>query len=152
LNEEKKVSVAEPIAQLQRQLEEFRSTHAPRSTIPEALWRKAAELASEHGLYVVAHSLHLDYSGLKRRLAEFSGSEDKKPAGSPGFVELIATPAGTTECVIELESRRGVQLRIQWKGSGAPDWVSLFRGAMIHLTAQMRVLVAIEAVDGKKYA
>jgi hypothetical protein len=128
LNEEKKISVAEPIAQLQRQLEEFRSTHAPRSRIPEALWRKAAELAGQHGLYVVAHELHLDYAGLKRRVAEFSGSEDKKQPGSPGFVELIATPAGTAECVIELESRRGGQVRIQWKGAGAPDWISLFRG------------------------
>lgn len=35
-----------------------------------------------------------------------------------------------------------------------PDWSSLFlhlagSGAMIHITAQMRVLLAIEAVDGR---
>lgn len=128
MNENNQACLAEPIAQLQRQLEEFRSTHAPRSRIPDALWRKAAELAGQHGLYVVAHSLHLDYAGLKRRVAEFTGIEDSKQSGSPGFMELIATHAAAAECVIELESRRGGQVRIQWKGAGAPDWASLFRG------------------------
>ena len=37
--------VAEPILQLQRQLEQFRSSHAHRARIPEALWQSAVELA-----------------------------------------------------------------------------------------------------------
>ena len=69
---------------------------------------------------------------------------------------MIAAPSGAAaECVIEFESKSGSKMRIQWKGSGAPDWSSLLRAwreaeAMIHITAQMRVLVAIEAVDGRK--
>lgn len=128
MNEESKAGLAEPIAQLRRQLEEFRSSHAPRCRIPEALWRMAAELAGQHGLYVVAHCLHLDYAGLKRRVAEIRGVGDKKQSRSPGFVELLASHPAAVECVIELESRRGGQIRIQWKGAGAPDWASLFRG------------------------
>ena len=120
--------VPEPIVQLQRQLEQFRSSHTHRARIPEALWQAAVELARQHGLNAVAHRLRLDYMGLKRRLAEVREIPEKKPSRSPGFVELV-TPyaAAGAECVIEFESRGGGKMRIQWKGSGAPDWGSLLR-------------------------
>jgi hypothetical protein len=40
-------------------------------------------------------------------------------------LELVAAPAGVTECVIELEGRCG-KMRIEWKGA-APDLASLGR-------------------------
>jgi hypothetical protein len=52
--------VAELILQLQRRLEQFRSSYAHRARIPEALWQAAVELAHRHGLNAVAHSLRLD--------------------------------------------------------------------------------------------
>lgn len=120
--------VAEPIVQLQRQLEQFRSSHAHRARIPEALWRAAVELARQHGLQAVAHPLRLDYMGLKRRLTGATEIGEKKQSRSPGFVEWIAPPVATgAECVIEFESQSGGKMRIQWKGSGAPDWSSLLR-------------------------
>lgn len=120
--------VPEPIVQLQRQLEQFRSSHAHRARIPETLWRAAVELARQHGLQAVAHPLRLDYMGLKRRLAGAIGTAEKKQPRSPGFVEWIAPPvAAGAECVIEFESQGGGKMRIQWKGSGAPDWSSLLR-------------------------
>ena len=120
--------VAEPILQLQRQLDQFRSSHAHRARIPEALWHAAVELARQHGLNAVAHPLRLDYMGLKRRLAEISGVSEKKKARTPGFVELVAPfAAAGAECVIEFESQSGGKMRIQWKGSSTPDWASLLR-------------------------
>jgi hypothetical protein len=119
--------VAEPILQLQGQLEQFRSSHTHRARIPEALWRAAVELARQHGLHAVAHPLRLDYMGLKRRLGEVTEIAEKKKTASPGFVELIAAHRAAAECVIEFESRSGGKMRIQWKGSGAPDWGSLVR-------------------------
>jgi hypothetical protein len=83
------------------------------------------ELARQHGLYSVARSLRLEYPGLKRRLSEAPGLEKK--ATTPAFVELIAShPATMAECVIEFESLIGGKMRIQWKGTSAPDWISLF--------------------------
>jgi hypothetical protein len=42
-------------------------------------------------------------------------------------VELMTSPAaGLSECVIELEGRRG-KMRIQWKGTTAPDLGGLSR-------------------------
>src|SRR5687768_1266534 len=53
----KSTPIPEPIAQLQRQLDEFRSTHATRTKLPEPLWQAAVELARQHGVHAVAHPL-----------------------------------------------------------------------------------------------
>ena len=116
--------VPESIVQLQGQLEQFRSSHPHRTRLPEALWQAAVELARQHGLYSVAHPLRLDYMQLKKRLGGAAGHKRKKSA--PAFVELVtAPPAAMAECLIEFESSGGGKMRIQWKGSGSPDWGSL---------------------------
>jgi hypothetical protein len=126
LNIKNASSIPEPIAQLQRQFDEFRSTQPHRTKLPETLWQAAVELAREHGLHPVAHPLRLDYMGLKKRLEGVPGSQKK--AAAPAFVELIAShPATISECVIEFESSTGSKMRIQWKGSSTPDWASLLR-------------------------
>ena len=118
--------IPEPIAQLQRQLEQFRSTQPKRTKLPESLWQSAVELARQHGVYAVAHPLRLDYTGLKKRLGG-SPSRRRKLA-KPAFVELVAPPQGKVdECVIEFESLRGAKMRIQWKATVPPDWASLLR-------------------------
>src|SRR5487761_2734325 len=119
-------SIPEPIVQLQRELEQFRGSHAHRTRLPESLWQSAVELARQHGLYSVAHPLRLDYVQLKKRLGGVS--DLRKKAAKPTFVELVAAhPATMSECVVEFESSIGSKMRIQWKGSSTPDWASLLR-------------------------
>ena len=118
--------IPEAIVQLQRQLDQFRSTQPRRTKLPESLWQAAVELARQHGIYPVAHPLRLDYMGLKKRLAGVPIVRRK--AGKPAFVELITPPATPPEeCVIELESLRGGKVRIQWKASAPLDWGNLLR-------------------------
>jgi hypothetical protein len=118
--------IPEPIVQLQRQLDQFRSAQPHRAKIPEALWQAAVELARQHGVYSVAHPLRLDYMGLKKRLDGVPSPQKK--AAKPAFVELVsAHPATMPDCVIEFESSVGSKMRIQWKASTPPDWISLFR-------------------------
>ena len=108
-------SIAEPIAQLQRELEEHRRMRPRR-----------AKLARAHGVYVVAQALRLDYMGLKRRLggeAESRRADKSKPV----FVELIAPLPRLEECLIEFESTRGGKMRIHWPVRVAPDWTALLR-------------------------
>ena len=130
--------IPEPIVQLQRQLEQFRDGHPPRTRLPESLWQSAVELARQHGLYLVAHPLRLDYAQLKKRLggvvvaapkrSSVVTSKPVKKVAGPAFVELIASdPATMPECVIEFESSIGSKMRIQWKGSSTPDWAGLLR-------------------------
>jgi hypothetical protein len=121
-----KSPIPEPVAQLQRQLEEFRNTRRRRTRLPEALWQSAMELAREYGLYSVAHPLRLDYVQLNKRLGGIPNL--RKKATKPAFIELIsAHPATMSECLIEFESSIGGKMRIQWKGSTAPDWACLLR-------------------------
>src|SRR5580698_94557 len=116
----------EPIVQLQRQLDQFRSTQPRRMKLPESLWQAAVELARQHGVYSVAQPLRLDYMGLKKRLG--GAPVVRRKAARPAFVELIAPhPATLEECVIEFESTSGAKMRIQWKATAPPDWASLLR-------------------------
>jgi len=124
----RKRPVPESIAQLRRQLDQFRSSQPVRTKLPESLWQAAVELARQHGVYAVAHPLRLDYMGLKKRLSG-TASPRRRKATKASFVELIAPQtAMTTEgCVIEFESARGGKMRIQWKAVTPPDWASLLR-------------------------
>ena len=118
-------SPPESITELQGQLVQFRSTHPPRTKLPQSLWQSAAELARCHGLYVVARSLKLDYGTLKKHVTGSAecGRQKKAP---PKFVELIgATRHHVDEYLIEFESARGRNLRIHCKTNTPPDWPAL---------------------------
>src|SRR5438045_1688854 len=92
--------IPEPVAQLQHQLEQFRSSQPGRTKLPESLWQAAVELARQHGVYPVAHPLRLDYTKLKKRLG--GSSTFRRKATKPAFVELVApSRAQLEECVIE---------------------------------------------------
>jgi len=125
LNRNNTTPIPGPIEQLQRQLDEFRSTQPHRTKLPETLWQAAVALARQHGVHSVAHPLRLDYTGLKKRLDGVPSP--RKKAAKPTFVELIADHPTMADCVIEFEFSTGSKMRIQWKASTAPDWASLFR-------------------------
>ena len=121
-------AVPESITELQAQLEEFRSTHPHRARLPLPVWQSAAELARGHGIYVVAHSLRLDYSTLKKHLSGSPApSRPRRRKTQPRFVELIGgARERVDEYVIEFESG-GSKMRIQWKTVVPPDWANLLR-------------------------
>jgi hypothetical protein len=125
MNRESK-PIPEPVVQLQRQLEQFRSSHPGRTKLPESLWQAAVELARQHGVYPVAHPLRLDYTRLKKRLG--GSATFRRKAAKPAFVELVApSRVQLEECVIEFESSGGSKMRIQWKAALPPDWTALLR-------------------------
>ena len=125
MNRKSTLPIPEAIVQLQRQLDQFRSSLPRRTKLPESLWQAAVELARQYGIYPVAHPLRLDYMGLKKRLGEVPS---RRKATKPAFVELIAPHATPLEeCVIEFDAPSGSKMRIQWKAAAPRDWVSLLR-------------------------
>src|ERR1700747_3122555 len=103
--------IPEPIAHLQRQLDQIRSTQPRGRKLPESVWQAAVELAREHGGDSVAHPLRLGNMGLKKRLGGVS--HRRRKARKPAFVELMAPHATMLrECLIEFEALRGTQGRI----------------------------------------
>jgi hypothetical protein len=126
MNRKSTAPIPEGITQLQRQLEQFRSTRPTRTKLPESVWQAAVELARQHGIYAVAHPLRLDYTRLKQRLDGIPSQTRKR--NQPAFVELIGQSAATlSECVIEFESLSGGKMRIQWRAAAPPDWAGLLR-------------------------
>ena len=77
MNRKSTLPIPEPILQLQRQLDQFRSTQPRRTKLPEPLWQAAVELARQYGVYPVAHPLRLDYMRLKKRLGGFPSRRRK---------------------------------------------------------------------------
>ena len=107
-----------------RRLERWRSAHTGRLPIPEPLWASAAEVAREHGVFHTAKVLRLEYGKLKRMVPS---ARSMAKTATPAFVELVAPHAvGLSECLIELEGPHG-KMRIQWKGTTAPDLAGLSR-------------------------
>ncbi len=123
-----------------RRFERWRSAHTGRLPIPERLWAAAVRLAREHGVFHTAKTLHLEYGKLKQLVGSVSPGAKARVAkdpvarprrarspAPPAFVELMTSQAvGLSECLIELQGRRG-KMRIQWKGTTAPDLGGLSR-------------------------
>ena len=60
VNRKSTFTTPEPILQLQRQLEDFRSSQPGRVKLPDS---------RQYGVWPVAHPLRLDYMRLKKRLS-----------------------------------------------------------------------------------
>jgi hypothetical protein len=115
------------LKEAQERFEQWRSSQTGRRPIPERLWVLASELARQHGVFRTAQVLRLDSTKLKRRMPGTASAETSTSAPQAAFVELIATPAThSCECIIEVEGPRG-RMRIEWKGSTAPDLAGLSR-------------------------
>ena len=131
-----------PAVEIQRAAREFklwRAQKKPGERIPERLWDAAVQLCKSHGIYPVLCSLGLDYYALKKRLGASTpanSSEKKKrnkgDSGAPKFVELPLpgelsfpankttaekTAAEKTECVLEIENKRGEKLKLELRGA-----------------------------------
>ncbi|HEX5447466.1 MAG TPA: hypothetical protein VFW87_26865 [Pirellulales bacterium] len=115
--------------ELAKQLAEWRRTHAVGARIPDWLWKWAAEVAGLHGVSRTATALKLNYSNLKRRVAEKAAAAPPRPECRPtdGFIELPPAPlAMPCQCKIEFEKPCGSRLRIEL--TSMPDLVALARG------------------------
>ena len=117
------------LQELSGRFEDWRRTRQGKLPIPEPLWAAAAELARSHGVCQTAQVLRLEYKKLKQLTdREAGGKPVRRRRASPRatFVELAPPPIAAAECVIEMEGPRG-KLRIQWKGTTAPDLAGLSR-------------------------
>ena len=122
-------AVPADLQELSGRFEDWRRTRRGRLPIPEPLWAAAAELAGSHGVCRTAQVLRLEYKKLKQLTdGEADGKRvRRRRAPAPAtFMELAPPATVAAECVIELEGPRG-KLRVQWKGTTAPDLAGLSR-------------------------
>ena len=129
--------ISPDMQRLYKRFERWRSAHTGRLPIPERLWRAAAELAREHGVFPTAKALHLEYGKLKER-AEALAQEKKVvrkmrsaiprhavSTAAPTFMELITPRSGSAaSAVVEREGPRG-RIKIELKGITTAELVAL---------------------------
>jgi hypothetical protein len=123
------LAVPADLQELSGRFEDWRRTRRGKLPIPEPLWLAAAEAARSHGVCQTAQALRLEYKKLKQLTDGAAGHKPVRRRRAPTpttFVELAPAPTVAAECVIELEGPRG-KLRIQWKGTTAPDLAGLSR-------------------------
>ena len=109
-----------------RRFQQWRRQRRGREPIPKRLWAAAARVAREHGVNATSKALSLDFNKLKAHVNR-KQTVQRGSSEAPQFLELVSAPhPGGAECVIELEGPRG-KMRIEWKGSAAPDLTGLGR-------------------------
>jgi hypothetical protein len=112
---------------LRQQLTAFRNTQPVRSRLPESLWAAATELALRYGVHRIARDLHLDYTGLKKRVEQRTRPRPKHSTSvTPTFVELVGPAAAVTLCRVEVESSHG-KLRFELPAMAPTELAHLLR-------------------------
>ena len=107
------------------QFENWRATRkGTRARIPEELWAAAIEVAQGHSVSIVAKALRLSHADLKKRvLGNLEPSAEDVP---PSFFELKHKPPATpSDCIIELEDRSGIKMKMSFRGGNHQGMLDL---------------------------
>ena len=151
-----------------RLFERWRSAHTARLPIPERLWAAAVELAREQGVSPTAQALHLEYGKLeaadgriRESGGEVRGGEGPGSGAAPRTAHRAAGVSGNDDIPsggsVGVRDRVGRAARqdahpVERDDSAGPGWAQpgLVGVEVIQIAPQMRILVAIESVDGRK--
>jgi hypothetical protein len=108
----------------------WRKTKTGRERIPDNLWDAAVKLFQTWELSInkVARSLSLSHSALKAKITEAPSDaiESINDNETPTFIE-VESPFISSDCVIEMEHRSGVKMRMCFRGRADPAVISLGR-------------------------
>ena len=164
------VSHREDVEQLGRRFAEFRSTHAVRSRLPEELWAAAAKLARRDGIEATARALDVDRPSLQKWTDRFEPRAASKGRGSLARQRRAgrtrarcsrlrgtagadyrrgAELPGGSRIAARCEAAAGVEGHSNQQ-TGRADSRVCGVVSMLQITPQMRILVAVEAVDFRK--
>ncbi|MBI2572213.1 MAG: hypothetical protein HYV63_34830, partial [Candidatus Schekmanbacteria bacterium] len=111
-----------------------------------------SRLARDHGAMPIARALRADDKRLRSLLR--AGAESPAPA-SPPFVEVCLAAPDAFMCVVEMARQDGAAMTIRLSRDcaaalGTLSEVFFGGGAMIQLTPQMCILMALEPVDFRR--
>ena len=139
------------LEEIKGRFEEWRSQRKGKARIPAELWSAAVEVARKEGVNRTARELHVAWDDLKRRLA---GAKEIRQTPPAAFVELV--PPGII--LSRMHNRTGrppgqtanpLKRRFGFRsGNTEPGFVG--DGILIQIAPQLRILVAVEPIDGRK--
>ena len=131
----KTTPIPEPIVELQRQLDQYRSTQSQRAKLPESLWQAATELAvqaSRVGRNATLRSFTVSLGGAYARVRT-----DSDLVGQGGHTALLAAYLGTDQQVHDFRTLQDhhaprTESELLFKGAVADDSRSVYSG-LIHI-------------------
>lgn len=107
---------------------EWRKAKTERARIPDHLWRTAVNLYHTGGISInrIARVLRLNHSTLKAKIFDMPvAAIDPSADDAPDmFIELAPGPV-CTDCIIEMENKTGVKMRMRFAGRADPAVISL---------------------------
>lgn len=114
------------VRRVDEQFDRWRAGKQKRERIPPGLWRAAAKLCEIYSIHRVSRWLRLNHTALQDR-ADKQRRRSGRSTSRPAFVEWslpagIATDAGTTEYVVDVEGRVP---RIHVRGASALEVAAL---------------------------
>ena len=116
---------AQSLSEVKEQFKTWRRTRKRLRPIPEKLWAAAVKLTAQHSISQIAKELVVDYSVLKRRV-QLKNKDAAASMNPPDFIELnLEPPAAVSECIVEMQDRLGLKMRMHFRGQTDVDLLEL---------------------------
>ena len=113
------------LGEVKEQFKIWRRTRKSLRPIPEKLWAAAVNLTGYHSISQIAKELVVDYSVLKRRV-QLKNKDAAASMNPPDFIELnLEPPAAVSECIVEMQDRLGLKMRMHFRGQTDVDLFEL---------------------------
>ena len=113
------------LGEVKEQFKIWRRTRKSLRPIPEKLWAAAVNLTGYHSISQIAKELVVDYSVLKRRV-QLKNKDAAASTNPPDFIELnLEPPAAVSECIVEMQDRLGLKMRMHFRGQTDVDLFEL---------------------------
>ena len=114
------------VEQVRDQFEQWRNTREKRTDIPTELWQAAISLAEHTSVYQISKALRLNYTDLRHRVEAQRDRALPPAVNGSAFIELGSSqlPA-TSECIVEMEDKQGLKMRMCFKGEIGFDLLEL---------------------------
>jgi hypothetical protein len=112
------LSLPASLEEVRGQFEDWRRTRSSRrAPIPRRLWKAAVKLADSYSINIVSKALRLNYSDLKDRVHQQSGTDKINTLPAAGFIDLgCSQNFFESECSIKMQDATGLKVKISVRG------------------------------------
>ena len=125
MSQKKQPAPSRSLGEVKEQFKTWRRTRKSLRPIPEKLWAAAVKLTAQHSISQIAKELVVDYSVLKRRV-QLKNKDAAASTNPPDFIELnLEPPAAVSECIVEMQDRLGLKMRMHFRGQTDVDLLEL---------------------------
>lgn len=112
------LSLPASLEEVRDRFEDWRRTRTSRcDPIPGRLWKAAVRLADSYSIHSISKALRLNYTDLKDRVHQQSGTDKINTLPAAGFIDLGCSQSHfESECSIEMQDATGLKMKMSLRG------------------------------------